>query len=102
MVRPTTPPNGLFTFVFESVLVSAAISGVRRKTGLNIYEMWVKNNVTSSPVKTAIRAYLNAGEFVVDKGLEMYYSRQNDPNPSNPTQVEGRVDDQRSDSKYRY
>ena len=62
--------------------------------------MFVKNRVTSQPINTAIKAYLNAGEFVVDKGLEFYYSKN--PNDAPATQVQGRVDDQRSNGKFRY
>ena len=103
MVRPTPASNGLFTFLFEGVCISAAISGVRRTTGLNVYELWIKNNVSSSPLKIAIKAYLNAGEFVVDKGLDLYSSKKSSDAPAaTSSRVDGRVDDQRSDGKYRY
>mmetsp|Transcript_20368 Transcript_20368/g.34759 ORF Transcript_20368/g.34759 Transcript_20368/m.34759 type:complete len:80 (+) Transcript_20368:61-300(+) len=62
---------GLFTMAIELVGISAAISGVRRATGLSLMNM-AKTKIKNENVRVFALGYLKVGEATVDFGQSMF------------------------------
>jgi Mitofissin len=104
-MRASRQANGLFGMIFDGMLVSAGVSGVRRVTGYNLYSEMVVPNVKNLPARSAIRAYLNAGEWVVDSGIQVWDNARGNSDrdtyepPQPRTGENSRIDDQRGTSR---
>mmetsp|Transcript_10632 Transcript_10632/g.15953 ORF Transcript_10632/g.15953 Transcript_10632/m.15953 type:complete len:107 (-) Transcript_10632:15-335(-) len=97
--RRTQPTQGLFGILFDGVLISTGIAGVRRVTGYNVYNSLVRPNVSNFPLRSAIKGYLNMGEFLIDKGIDAIEQRKEKKkeNYFDKPDPRDRIDDQRSD-----
>lgn len=60
---------GLFSFLFDLMILSAGAAGVRRATGYSAKEFLLPK-VSSPLAKSALSAYFGAGELVVTSGIK--------------------------------
>jgi len=56
--------------------VSAAVSGVRRATGLSLMQL-AKTRISNDTVRAVTVGYLNMGEFIFDRGQSLFEQYKN-------------------------
>lgn len=61
---------GLFGVLFDCVLLSSAVAGARRVTGISVADMIVPR-IKNDTLRRGVNAYFNAGELVVNKVANM-------------------------------
>ncbi|EFA86019.1 hypothetical protein PPL_01252 [Heterostelium album PN500] len=83
---------GLFTSLLsigvDAAIVSTGLAGIRRYTGFSV--RGVANMIKNEKIKNAAVVYLNSGEYIFDKSVDIVNSyisdsKKNEPSESTPS-----------------